>query len=380
MKKLPTVFALAVAAVACNKKSDDKPAAKAAEPTSSTPEPSKDQPQMAAKTPDKPAEKPKRLEGKGLADAYVKCIDELNAGKVDDFMADCIDSAKYEVQPNDGPTMKAADYKQHLADLKAAFPDMKVAPQLVLVDGSSIYATMLFTGTHDGTLKMGPQELPATHRKVGFVMARMVTFSLENNKATFEKAWMDPGTLAFQLGVLPKEAPPHRDAMDKGMDGAPAIVVAARDDKEKKNVAIVKKSLDGFNAHKPADSLADFADDVVVSDLAESKDVTGKKEVDKGLKDFFTAFSNIKVTADAWGAGDYVVTTGNMEGTFDHDLGKMKHTGKSLSLLLYTELFQMKDGKIAHVWRTYSSRKFAEDLGLMPAPGKDGKDAKPAKK
>ena len=327
MNKLTTALAIALAAVACNKKSDDKPAPKATEPSTATTPPSKDTPQMAAKTPEKPGEKPKRLEGKELADAYIKCIGEINAGKLDDYMNDCVDTAKYEGQPNDAPTMKAADRKQHLADMKAAFPDLHIAPQIVLVDGSTIYATGLITGTHDGTMKMGAQELPATHKKIGFVMAHTLTHSLETNKVSFEKAWMDPGTLAFQLGVLPKEAPPHRPAIDKGIDGAPVIVVATHDAKEKANVELVKKSNDAFNAHKLAESLADFADDAVVSDLAEDKDVVGKKELDKGLKMFFDAFSDIKISADTWGAGDYVVATGHIDGTFDHDMGKVKKTG-----------------------------------------------------
>lgn len=47
--------------------------------------------------------------------------------------------------------------------MKAAFPDMKFAPQLVLVNGHNIFAVALNTGTHEGTMKMpGMPDVPAT--------------------------------------------------------------------------------------------------------------------------------------------------------------------------------------------------------------------------
>jgi predicted ester cyclase len=145
-------------------------------------------------------------------------------------------------------------------------------------------------------------------------------------------------------------------------------VVAADDAKEKTNLEAVKKSDDGFNAHKVADALSTWADDAVESDQSDAKDHVGKKEIEKGLKDFLAAFSDAKATATPFAAGDYVVDIGTFEGTFDHDMGKMKKTGKHVSVPFF-ELNQLKDGKIVHLWRFMNDFSFAQQAGLMPAPG-----------
>src|SRR6185369_697457 len=93
----------------------------------------------------------------------------------------------------------------------------------------------------------------------------------DENKVTERWEYMDPATMMGQLGKLPKTAPPMRAAMDKGWPDAPVIVVAD-DDKEKANVAAIKKQTDAFNSKKMADVSAIFADDVVESDQAAPAD------------------------------------------------------------------------------------------------------------
>ena len=58
------------------------------------------------------------------------------------------------------------------------------------------------------------------------------------------------------------------------------------------------------------------ADDVVFSKLSGPADLTGKKEVQKGLEESFKAFPDVKLDVkSAWSAGDYVVATGTWSGT-----------------------------------------------------------------
>src|SRR5207302_6392412 len=159
---------------------------------------------------------------------------------------------------------------------------------------------------------------------------------------------------------------------------------AADDAKEKANLELAKKANDAFNAHKAADLMALTADNVVESDAASPKDVTGKKDIEKGLKDFQTSFSDGKLTADVWAAGDYTVSVGKFEGTNDHDGMKMKKTGKHVSVPV-AEVMQWKDGKATHIWRFYNGMDFATQLGFMPPPGAapaagDGKKPDDAKK
>jgi ketosteroid isomerase-like protein len=209
-------------------------------------------------------------------------------------------------------------------------------------------------------------EMPATHKKIGMFMTHKLALN-DANKVTEEWGFADPATMMFQLGLAPKDAPPHRAAVDKGMDLVTAV--AADDAKEKANVDVAKKADEAFSAHKAKDLLALFTDDAVESDMVADKDHAGKKEIEKALGMFLAAFSDAKATADTVGMGDYTYAVGTFEGTNDHDMGKMKKTGKHVAVK-YVEICQMKDGKIAHLWRFYSGMDFAMQLGMMgPPPG-----------
>jgi predicted ester cyclase len=115
--------------------------------------------------------------------------------------------------------------------------------------------------------------------------------------------------------------------------------------------------------------LALMTDDFVESDQADAQDAKGKKEAEKGLKTFFTAFSDGKVTIDnSWAAGDYVVQLGTFEGTNDHDMPGMKKTGKKVTMH-FAEVGKFKDGKATNLWRFRNGMAVAMQLGLMQPPG-----------
>ena len=380
LTKLSTSLAIALAVVACKKKEDNTPAAKPADnPGAMTKtEPAKTEP---AKT-----EAPKPMTGAELAEQYKKCNGLLNDGKLDDFGKTCVDASFVMHGPMGD--MKGDDLQKHFADMKVAFPDMKHEPQLIAVSGRSIYAVALMTGTQSGVLKMpGMPDVPPTNKKIANFMFHKITLN-DANKATEEWAFADMGTMMSQLGLSPKGAPAMRAAADmKPWDGAPITVVAADDAKEKANLEAANKVDAAFNAHKAADLVALLTDDVVETEYAAPKDHKGKKELEKGLKDFQAAFSDAKATMTNVAAGDYVFSIGNFEGTNDHDMAgemKMKKTGKHVNVPM-TEIMHFKDGKIDHVWRFFNGMDFAMQLGMMPPPGeapkgdtKKGDEKKPA--
>jgi steroid delta-isomerase-like uncharacterized protein len=193
----------------------------------------------------------------------------------------------------------------------------------------------------------------------------------DENKVTEEWAYFDPATMMGQLGIS-KGAPPARPVMEKGMDGAPVIAVAADDDKEKQNLETIKKANDAFNTKKVADTMAFYADDAMESDQATAADVKGKKEIEKGVQMFWKAFPDVKVeTKGSWAAGDYVVVEGTFTGTNDGPMGKMPKTGKKVTGQ-YAEIFKLKDGKITEVWRFRNGLAMAMQLGLLPMPAAGG--------
>ena len=360
--KLSIGLAIAIGIGACNKKdATDKAAPKPTDNPSAKTEPSK------PAEPPKPAP-PKPMTGAELAEQYKTCGQMLNDKKLDDFIKGCVAD---DYKSHQGAMeMKGDQLKGMFSAMQTAFPDMKFAPQIILVSGRNVFAIAYETGTSEGTMKMPPMpDIPATHKKITDLFFHRLQFD-DTNKVNEEWGFEDMGTFMFQMGLTPKDAPPHRTADDiKPLDGAPIVAVAADDAKEKANIEATKKGMDAFNTRKNVDLLASYADDAVESDVTSPKDAKGKKEIENGLKQFQTAFSDSKITADnVWAAGDYTVTTGMFEGTNDHDMGKMKKTGKHVSIP-FAEITQFKDGKITHLWRFHDSMTMAMQLGLVPAMG-----------
>jgi predicted ester cyclase len=315
----------------------------------------------AAATPAKEA----KLEGKALADRYIECSSLISGQKWDDFKAKCL-AAGYKVHASDYPGTQDADTALGMMKGQfAGFPDMKLTPQIVAINGRNIFAVSLMTGTHTAPLKTPMGETPPTNKKIGMLMFHRIQLD-DENKALEEWAYNDPMTMGGQLGLLPKEAGPSRPALDKGLDGAPIVVVATDDAKEKANVDAFTKSNTAFQSKKSADLLAFYTDDALESDQAGSSDAKGKKEIQAGAEIFWKAFPDIKLeTPNIFAAGDYVVVLGSFSGTNSGPLGPMKATKKAVKSE-YAEVVEMKDAKIAKLWRFRNGMAMAQQLGVMP--------------
>jgi predicted ester cyclase len=324
-------------------------------------------PVVTAPPPAAPAATP--LTGTALADKYKGCVANISDGKFDEFQKDCLAPTFTTHDISDPNPHTGAELVSWFKLMRAGMPDMKMQPQIVMVSGRNLMAVNLLTGTNTAPLKDPTgKEMPATNKKVGMLLFHKLTID-DANRATEEWAYMDPNTMMGQLGALPPGAPPVRPAMDKGLDGAPIVVVTADDAKEKTNLENAKKAVDAINAGKTADAMALTLPDGVESDQSSEKDITGTKNIEASMKMWFGAFKDAKISVDsAYAAGDYVIHLGKFTGTNDKDLGKMKKTGKTVALD-YAEVFQMKEGKVAQIWRFHSGMQFAMQMGLMPAPG-----------
>jgi predicted ester cyclase len=247
-------------------------------------------------------------------------------------------------------------------------PDFKHEPQLVMVSGRAILAINLVSGKHTGPMKMADgSELKGTDKKFGILTYDHIRTN-EENKTTEEWEYMDHHSMLGQLGLAPKEQGPTRPAIEKGWPGAPIILVAKDDAAEKANLELLGKSTEAFNAHKPADVSALWADDIVVSDQAEATDTKGKAENEKGLKALFAAFPDAKISeTHHFASGDYVVVEGRLTGTHKGPLGPMKPTNKPIDLA-YAEVFKLKGGKVVELWRFRDGMAMMAQLTAKPAP------------
>lgn len=260
----------------------------------------------------------------------------------------------------------------------AAFSDMAGGLQLTLINGNNVVAIARTGGKHTGPLKIpGAPEIPATNKSYSVLAGHVVTLDDTGHEVTKEWFFMDSGSMMGQLGLNEQ---PHRKAIDKDWETRP-VVIAKNDDAEKKNLDAHNAFITAFNA-KDTKAIAEaLADDAVWSEAASPADMD-KKGFLEGLPGMFKAFSDLKITNDtAWGAGDYVVSTGTWAGTNDGDIKemKLKKTGKKVSLS-FVEISEFKAGKIAKNWIFYDGMQFAVQLGLVPAPGGEAPAGDTAKK
>jgi predicted ester cyclase len=264
----------------------------------------------------------------------------------------------------------------------AAFPDGSGEAQLTLVNGNNILGVWLMRGTQKGPLPGPTGEIPATNKKIGYLVGHSI--ELKGGKAVHERMFADAHTMLGQLGLTPG---PVRKVMEQGAAEKP-VVIATGSDAEKINVETYKKYTDAFGKHDAAAMDALVADDFVFSDQTSPADLVGKKEAVRGMKEIWKAMSDVRMDpTSAWAAGDYVVTSGTFSGTNDGPLPSMKlykKTGKHVAVN-YLSVAKLQGGKLKNEWVFGNGMAFAAQLGLLPpekpakaAPADKSAAAKPA--
>jgi steroid delta-isomerase-like uncharacterized protein len=135
------------------------------------------------------------------ADTMRQFYDRVNAGDIDGFAAliadDMIEHEKVEGLPQ-----TKEGVVEFFKMFGAAFSDLRLDAEDVIVSGDKAWARVRITGTNDGEF-MG---MPATGKSVDFQAVDMVRF---NDDGTAAEHWgvTDTMTMMQQLGVVP-EGPP----------------------------------------------------------------------------------------------------------------------------------------------------------------------------
>ena len=134
-------------------------------------------------------------------DVLARLYDAINGGDldlVDEILAD--DFVEHEEMPGLAPTKEGvlAMFRMYLA----AFPDMQMHAEEVLVSGDKTVTRARATGTHQGEL-MG---MPPTGKSVDVKLIDIMQF---NDAGMVREHWglMDMFSMMQQLGAIP-EGPP----------------------------------------------------------------------------------------------------------------------------------------------------------------------------
>jgi steroid delta-isomerase-like uncharacterized protein len=135
------------------------------------------------------------------AAAMKRLYDLINAGDIDGFgelLAE--DFVEHEEMPGLEPSKEGVKQLFHM--YRAAFPDLRMEPQDVLVSGDKAVARVRATGTHQGEF-LG---MPATGKSVDVQLIDITRFG---NDGLAREHWgvFDALALMQQLGAIP-ETPP----------------------------------------------------------------------------------------------------------------------------------------------------------------------------
>jgi ketosteroid isomerase-like protein len=291
-------------------------------------------------------------------------IAAFNAKDVTALSAFFADDAQTKIDGSDQQFTGSKEVTEKLfqPQLWSAFPDLKVARQLAIVDGTTIMAIVHVTGTNQGpVMSSGP-----TNKSIGLYGVVHIAFNAEG-KVTAQQLVFDPGVAMVQLGLLRKPSLPARAVDAKGWDEENrATVVSTGSADESANLAKVKGADAAFAAANIDESLANAADDIVWTDYSMPKDVKGKKDVRKLFQDFHAAFTDFRILNTSYhAAGPYVV------GMIDYSMtsaGNPKQKGQrpGNSVTATDHFFyRFENGKISHVWVVHNGFAMAQQLGLV---------------
>jgi steroid delta-isomerase-like uncharacterized protein len=130
-----------------------------------------------------------------------RAYDLLNTGDVDGFgelLAE--DFVEHEETPGLAPTRDGVVdfFKMY----RAAFPDLRMDPEDLLVSGDKVVARVRATGTHQGEF-MG---IPATGKHIDVQLVDIVRFG-DDGRAREHWGVFDAMTMMQQLGVVPEGVP-----------------------------------------------------------------------------------------------------------------------------------------------------------------------------
>lgn len=309
---------------------------------------------------------PSEAVGRGLAERHKECLGFFSAKDEENFSKCLSPGVVSEFVDSGQPRATGArqSVERNARPMWTAFPDGKMEPQLILVNGSNLLSIDLFTGTNQGSF-LGA---PPTGKKVGVYLVNVLQVDPAKRTGRKISTVVDFGTIFGQLGLSPA---PHRPALTTGWPQQ-LVVVAGGGATERANVAHWRKGQEVWNQHDAAKVMADYADDAAFHDSGTPADIKGKADIEGGMQVYWTAFPDIKGRlTSVWGAGDWVVSVGSAVGTNTAaapQMGIAEKTGKKVKLNL-VEVVRYDAGKIKEHWIFYNGMAMAKQLGLIPPPG-----------
>jgi ketosteroid isomerase-like protein len=193
--------------------------------------------------------------------------------------------------------------------------------------------------------------VPATHKPV-VIKGLSLLWTKDDGSISEAHVYFDVATVKAQLGVGPKEllALPAPSMPPAGQ--APQIFERTRSPDEDRVVAVARASLDALERTDEAAYLGTMADGVVVETAERAAPMHGKDELRAYFRSIHKAVGQLDTTVDnTWGVAQFAVVEYSLSGEQLGAIGWVPAQRDKVMRLNVVDVTEVRDGKIAHVWR-----------------------------
>jgi ketosteroid isomerase-like protein len=243
------------------------------------------------------------------------------------------------------------DARGHDAVLKAfdatfgAFDKRALVPSRVLRSDAATSVEWTFSGVQARDW-MG---VAATSKPVSFRGVALL-FTKDDGGIADLHVVFDLAVVKAQLGAGPKELAALPPAAPPA--GPVQGVEAAHTPDETRSVQVARAWLDALEKNDEPGWLAALTDDAALETLERAQPAHGREEMKAHFRAMHRAISQLDTTLDnAWGVGKYAVVEYYVAGEQVAPLGWLPPQRNKVVRLQVVDVMEMRDGKIAHVWR-----------------------------
>ncbi len=319
---------------------------------------------VTAEAPPPPAPKPSLSDLipqtlKGIGEAF----DAHDAKKLASFHTEDAVVVDYGGMPGHGRD----EIVKNMQGLFDAFPDAKSAALRVWIKGNVAVQELAWTATMSNDF-MG---MKATKKPVGGLRLHVIWFS-DDGLVKEVHEYADAGGMMAQMKGKPG-APP----VALLPTNPPEVHVAKGGPDEDKLVDWAKMVDDTFNKDDVKAAIALHADDAEAwLSFSGKPAMKGKKELTKGLTDFFKTFPDQQWSAsNTWGIDGFTISEKTMTGTQKGKFGPVPATNKPVSWHWCEIMQPTADGKVGHAWLYANSLEVVMEIAPPKPPAEAKADA-----
>jgi hypothetical protein len=301
---------------------------------------------------------------RGIPDIYVKAISS-RAGEGTDQFADLAPLLNTDLAGFTSPGMPPAHEPKAIVaahdKLFGAFDDRK----MVLARVWRTPAEQTLEWVMSGTQNRDWNGVTATHKPVIFKGVTLL-WTKDDGTIIDIHVYLDVALVKAQLGIGPKEL--LGSPQPTLPSGAPQVLEQATTSsvEDDKNVGVVKAALDAIENNKEPVFLGTMTDDLQIETLEHSggplfNPLHGKTDAKAYYEAMHKAIGQLDTTIiSAWGIAPYAIVEYSIAGEQLGPIGWIPAKRDNVVRFEVVDLCEIRDGKMAHVWRYDSPGEMLE--------------------